>query len=382
MKIIADQAIPFAEQLFSELGTVTLVDGREITSATVKDADLLIVRTVTQVNEALLAGSKVKFVGSATSGIDHIDENYLRDNGIEFAYAPGSNARSVAEYVLSVLCVLADQHGFDLEKRRIGVIGCGHVGSEVLRLMEAVGLETLANDPPLKDKTGDDRYRDLEEVLQADIISLHVPLTHVGSYPTKQMVNSKFLKQLHKETILVNAARGQVVDEQALLAFMDSNHDARVAIDTWANEPAINMDLLNRVSIATPHIAGYSLDGKLRATQMVFQQSCKHAGVEYHETMVEDMLEREMAEVTITDFSSAMEALEMAVLTSYDVRSDSATLRRMLEVEGAQWASYFDDLRNHYPIRREFHAMGVNIPKGADDLQNKLTALGFHVSII
>ena len=381
MKIVIDKDIPFAEQLFSSLGEVTLVEGRSITPAVVRDAGMLIVRTVTRVDQTLLQGSSVGFVGSTTSGVDHIERDYLDRHNISFAHAPGCNARSVAEYLFSSLCVLADQSGFDLAGKRLGVIGCGHVGGEVLRYAEALGMETLANDPPLQESSADPVYRDLEELLDADIITLHVPLTSGGAWPTRNLLNGELLGRLKPDVILVNTARGAVVDESALLAALTRNPAMQLVVDTWGDEPRINVDLLNRAAIATPHIAGYSLDGKLRGSRMVYQQACLHLGVECRDSMVGEMLEKLVAEVPLIDCEDDMEAIQMAVLASYDVRSDSAMLRRIMEIEAGGRAEFFDSLRNGYGIRREFHAMQLRLSAGSESLAGKLTALGFQVTL-
>jgi len=221
MKIIADQQILHVAQAFSELAEVTLCDGREITAESIHEADVLLVRSVTPVNANLLQGSQVKFVASATSGQNHIDSDYLQRNNIGFAHAKGSNARSVAEYVLSSLSVLADQYDFKLKDKTVGIIGCGEVGSRVVAMLETMGIQCIMNDPPLKDSlensanTGE-QYRDLQEVLSADIVTLHVPLTEDGPYPTQKLVDADFLDILNDDVILLNTSRGGVIDEAAL----------------------------------------------------------------------------------------------------------------------------------------------------------------------
>ena len=266
LSIIADRQILLANEAFSKFGDVKLVDGRSIDQQMVKHADVLLVRSVTQVNESLLKDSKVSFVGSATSGIDHIDLEYLEKSKIYFSHAPGSNARSVAEYVLSSLLVAAEYHGFPLSDKTVGIIGCGQVGSRVKRFLQALGVRCLLNDPPLFDLTQDQSYVELDHLFEADIITLHVPLTLDGEYPSYKLVNKSFLDRLKSDVIFINTARGEVVDEIALLGFKKSNPTSSLILDVWCNEPEINTDLLRETFIATPHIAGYSYDGKLKAT--------------------------------------------------------------------------------------------------------------------
>ena len=374
MKIVADNAIPFVQHFFSSLGELQLVDGREIDAAIVKDADVLIVRTVTKVNEELLGNSCVSFVGSTSSGIDHIDTHYLQQCNISFAHAPGCNARSVAEYVLSSLFVLADQEGFKLTDKRVGIIGYGHVGKQVNSFLQSCGVSTLINDPPLKDSTGETGFSELDEVLQSDIITLHIPFTVEGEYQTRHLVNEKFLNSLSSNVILLNTSRGGVVDEEALIRFISQNGAAQLVLDVWDKEPTINTDLLGRTTINTPHIAGYSTDGKLLATRMVFE-ALKNKQRKESPTLPT----AELAEITLDSFSSDLEALQMAVLSSYDVRGDSVSLQRILEISAEKRGVYFHELRNNYPVRREFSAMTVNLHNETVTLEEKLSALGFKV---
>ncbi|MFQ5659614.1 MAG: 4-phosphoerythronate dehydrogenase [Gammaproteobacteria bacterium] len=382
MKIIADKSLPFVERTFSSIGEVSLIDGRHIGPAAIHGADLLVVRTVTPVNAALLQNSSVHFVASASSGIDHVDMDYLRDRGIGFAHAPGCNARSVAEYVLSALFVLADQYTFDLTKKCVGIIGCGHVGSQVLRFLKALGVECIVNDPPLGEAGGDVQCCNLDEVLAADVITLHVSLVEDGPYPTHHMVNQAFLRQIRKDAILINTSRGNVIDEDALMAYLERSRKACTVLDVWAREPRINMDLLSRVTIGTPHVAGYSVEGKRRAVQMVFRQVCDYFNLGCDETMLTALFEPGISEIVVSGFDSELDAVRLAVLACYDVRSDSAALRRMLAVKPDQHTEFFDELRDTYPLRREFNAMSIKLPSGRDSPEAVLRELGFTVASI
>ena len=381
MKIIADKDIPLVERYFSSVGTVTCVDGRAIDRRLVRDADLLVVRTVTRVSEQLLHGSSVSMVASATSGIDHIDLDYLHGAGISLFQAAGANARPVAEYVLSSLCVLAGLDGYELQGKRVGIIGCGNVGSTLLRLLEIMGAECLVNDPPLRDSTGDtQRYRDLAELQSADIISLHVPLQDNGPYPTRGLVDEAFLAKLRSDVVLINTSRGAVVHGPALARFLDACPGARAVLDVWEGEPDVDTELLRRVIIGTAHIAGYSLEGKIRATRMVYGQVCTHLEVEASasdDPEFEDLHGR-MEFASVEDMN---ETLRFAVLAGYDVRGDSAALRRVLEMDAAQRGPYFDDLRRSAGLRREFSAMTIGLPARQQQLRARLAELGFTVEI-
>ncbi|MBI4005610.1 MAG: 4-phosphoerythronate dehydrogenase [Gammaproteobacteria bacterium] len=382
MKIVADHQIPYIQQVFSDFGEIILCGGREITPQRVRDADILLIRSVTRINADLLSGSNVRFVASATSGIDHVDIEYLKQHQIGFAYAPGCNAQSVVEYVLSSLFVLANQKDFQLLDKVVGIIGCGQVGSRLLESLRLIGVKCMVNDPPLRDKTGDAIYRDLEETLTADIITMHVPLTDNGPYPTRQLVNESFLSKINPQGILINTSRGGVIDESLLKKFLKSHDDFSVVLDVWENEPDIDRKLLARIDIGTPHIAGYSTDGKIRATDMIYQEAGKFFN--------HGLLPRPRVEISgigrqdlkIAEDVCDPDAMQMAVLAHYDVRSDSAALRRILEISEEQSGYYFDDLRRNYPVRREFPATTINVSPRKHTLSHKLKLLGFNVVFI
>jgi len=370
LSIVADQQILFAEEAFSAFGDVELVDGRTIDHNTIQDADVLLVRSVTGVNESLLKDSSVKFVGSATSGIDHIDTDFLSQSNISFSHALGSNARSVAEYVLSSLLVLAEQQSFDLREKTVGIIGCGQVGSRVKRFMDALGIECLLNDPLLA-KHSPNNYVELEALQNADIITLHVPLTKDGEFPTHKLIDKTFLEKLKPEVILVNTSRGEVVDEKALLKFKQTNSAATLILDVWCNEPNIDINLVQSSFIATPHIAGYSYDGKLKATKMLFTALDEFFGSELEKP---GLLESEQSEISIDD-----NAIQLAVLQSYDVRSDAIALANLANIKEEQRAIYFDSLRKNYPIRHEFKNKIVHTMSMSHDVSQQLQQLGFKV---
>ncbi len=380
MKILADQQIPFAKEAFQQFGDVTLVHGREITHDNIKNTDILLLRSITQVNKALLEGTPVQFVGTATSGFDHIDQDYLQDKGIAYAYAPGSNARSVAEYILSALFILQEMQGDSLKDKTAGIIGYGHVGSRLARFLQTIGIKCVINDPPLEENSDSDMFVALEEVLKADIISLHVPLTLAGEHATKNLIGADELDQLKEGATLINTARGGVVDESALLEHIERK-PLKTIIDVWENEPDINSDLLQKVHLATPHIAGYSTDGKLRATDMLYQFACNVFEEKPVWQMEKVFSESDRIAVAITDTDNFLETVETLVLSSYDVRGDCAALRNLSGQEQQSRGDYFDSLRKDYPIRREFNHMLLQSEKVSDDLKKAVETLGFHMEL-
>ncbi len=381
MKIIADQQIPHVAQAFSAFAEVMLCNGREITAEKIQHADVLLLRSVTVVDANLLEDTQVKFVASATSGLNHIDLDYLQENNIGLAHARGSNARSVAEYVLSSLFVLADQDDFKFKDKTVGVIGCGEVGSRVVELLEALGVKVIMNDPPLQDKSGDAQYRDIHEIFSADIITLHVPLTSDGSYPTQNLVDAKFLSQLNDDIILLNAARGGVINEAALKNHLASHKNMKVVLDVWEDEPNIDLELLTEIDIGTPHIAGYSTDGKIHATEMIFGSVCEFFKLDYKWDPVFELPAENCLELPLGSELDNQDAIQMAILASYDVRGDSASLRQLPGISIELRSQYFDELRKNYPVRREFPATVVHLPEDRKTLAGKLRQLGFNVKI-
>jgi erythronate-4-phosphate dehydrogenase len=380
MKIVADNAIPFLQHFFSPLGEITAVAGCDIGPAQVRDADVLLVRTLTRVNEELLAGSRVRFVGTPTSGTDHLDIAWLERAGIGWAAAPGCNARSVAEYVVSALLVLTESSGRGLDGMRAGIIGCGQVGSMVARMLRGVGVECVLHDPPLQAATGGAEYLPLPAALDTDIVTLHVPLTRSGRFATAGLVDAAFLDLLRTDAILVNTARGEAVDESALLSALRMRSGLRAIIDVWTNEPSVNTALLLEADIATPHIAGYSTDGRLGATATIADALRRIAGAQRHETTPPDLPDPGVPEVHIAPGMDRMTAVQLAVLSSYDVRSDAIVLRRLALGDAASLARGFSEARNTYPLRREFAAHRVVVPPDTTPVTRAaLDALGFQV---
>jgi erythronate-4-phosphate dehydrogenase len=382
VKIVADRDIPRAGHLFSTIDELQLLDGRQISTAVVTDADAIIVRSITRVDAQLLQGSKVRFVASATSGTDHVDLQYLHDNAIGFSHAPGCNARSVAEYVLSALFALQHMHGGSLADRRAVVIGCGHIGSLLQKLLNTLGIQCAAYDPPLAASTGEAKYLDMDAVESADIISLHVPLVEDGPYPTRHLVNAGFLDRIRPDAILINTARGAVIDETALLDYIRDNNRLRVVLDVWQDEPFISRNLLAAVTIGTPHIAGYSLDGKLKAAHAVFRGVCDYFNIDYDRAAIGANDSSPGKELIMPPEPDHWTALAHAVRATYDILHDHHLLTGLLDTDAQQGAGFFDGLRKHYRVRREFTATDIKLPAADPALQSKMNALGFAVSSI
>lgn len=374
LSVIADRQIPYVKELFSNFGEVQLLDSQSIDNEKIKDADVLLVRSVTKVDNKLLKNTKVSFVGSATSGVDHIDLAYLRENGITFKNALGCNARSVAEYVLSSLFVVSQQNQFSLTGKTVGIIGCGNIGSILKKFLNSLGIKCLVNDPPRSLFDVNETWSSLDEVLCSDIISLHVPLILDGEHPTLNMVNKNFLSKLKSDVVFINTSRGEVVNENDLLSFKKNKPNSTLILDVWCNEPYINMELLKQVLIPTPHIAGYSFDGKLKATKLLADALCddkKIPNVGKCSVPINGNYKH------LLKMSDPKKILELAVIDSYDVRSDAIALYESCNMQKKQGADYFNELREKYPIRREFD----NTILAVDNIDpvdfQKLDELGF-----
>ena len=276
MKILFDENIPYAEAFFSSLGECHAFHGRDLSPAQAREADILLVRSITQVNRELLGDNpNTRFVGTATIGTDHVDRAYLAEHSIPFSNAPGGNAQSVADYVLSSVLVLAQKYQWQLDALSIGVIGAGNIGSKVAIWAEALGMNVLLCDPPLEEAGDTREFVSLEQAMQADIISLHVPLIRTGSHPSYMMFDKARLAMLGKGQTLINTCRGDVVDNQALLALMKSGKALNLVMDVWQNEPNVLNELISYAQLSTAHIAGYSLEGKAKGTEILYRKVCE-----------------------------------------------------------------------------------------------------------
>nr|WP_245397221.1 4-phosphoerythronate dehydrogenase PdxB [Citrobacter rodentium] len=346
--------MPYARELFSRLGEVKAVAGRPIPVGELDDADALMVRSVTKVNEALLAGKPVKFVGTATAGTDHVDDDWLAQAGIGFSAAPGCNAIAVVEYVFSALLMLAERDGFALRDRTVGIVGVGNVGSRLQARLEAFGVRTLLCDPPRADRGDEGDFRALGELVrEADILTFHTPLFKDGPYRTLHLADEALIARLKPGAILINACRGPVVDNAALLARLKAGQALSVVLDVWEGEPELNVELLGKVDIGTPHIAGYTLEGKARGTTQVFEAYSAFIGRAQHVALDTLLPAPEFGRITLHGPLDQPTLKRLAHLV-YDVRRDDAPLRKVAGIPGE-----FDKLRKNYLERREWSSLYV-----------------------
>ena len=354
MKILVDENMPYARELFSRLGDVTAVPGRPIPVSELADADALMVRSVTKVNADLLDGKGIKFVGTATAGTDHVDEHYLERAGIAFSAAPGCNAIAVVEYVFSSLLMLAERDGFELTDRTVGIVGVGNVGSRLQARLEAFGVRTLLCDPPRASRGDAGDFQPLETLVrEADVLTFHTPLFKDGPYKSLHLADEKLISSLKPGAILINACRGPVVDNTALLKCLEKGQDLSVVLDVWEPEPALNVALLDKVDIGTAHIAGYTLEGKARGTTQVFEAFSEFIG-QKHQVALDTLLPApEFGRITLHG-PLDQPTLKRLVHLVYDVRRDDAPLRKVAGMPGE-----FDSLRKNYLERREWSSLYI-----------------------
>jgi len=362
--ILADENIPFAREAFGTLGEVRLKHGRQIAHADLGDVDLLIVRSITRVDAALLAGTRVRFVGTATSGSDHVVAADLERLGIAFHAALGCNANAVAEYMVAAWLTVATLRGEALAGKRVGVVGVGHVGSLVVKMARALGMEPVLNDPPKARETGSDRYRPLHDLHDCDIVTCHTPLTFDGADPTYRLIGESFFERLRPGAWFCSAGRGEVVHEDALHRALDEKRLDAVVLDVWDHEPEIDGRLLARVDIGTPHIAGYSLEGKLNGTAIVYRAACAFLDVAPSWSAGSAAPPRP-AGLPLPGFGDGdvslarldrhgVSALADTVTARYPILRDDEALRKTVGMCASERGKAFDLLRKTYPVRREF----------------------------
>ncbi|MHC5083351.1 MAG: 4-phosphoerythronate dehydrogenase [Planctomycetota bacterium] len=385
MKIVADQNIPFVKECFETIGDVILVAGRDVTPELLADADALLVRSVTKVNADLLDGSAVKFVATATIGVEHVDQDYLAAKGIGFASAPGSNANSVAEYIVAALLTLAKKYKYTLEGKFIGIVGVGNVGSKVETKCRALGLNVVLNDPPLLRQTGDNKYRPVDELFDCNFITMHTPLTREGQDKSYHLADADFFAKMKDGAVFLNSSRGKVHDNAALTAAMQSGKLGSVVLDVWENEPKVDPWLLQNVDLSTPHIAGYSYDGKIAGMVMIYEALCKHFALEITKTNADFLPAPEVAEIIIDpeQFKRDEQAiLHDTVQQVYVINRDDFNMREILSQPDDEQAAFFDSLRKNYPRRREFQNTIVKIADMQSKLAKKLAGIGFQAETL
>lgn len=338
MKVIVDNKIPFIQEAISQIADeVIYAPGKDFTPALVKDADALIIRTRTRCNRALLQGSSVRFIATATIGFDHIDTEYCREAGIAWSNAPGCNSASVAQYLMSSLLLLQQIRGKQLQGLTLGIIGVGNVGTKIIQVAQELGMRVLLNDLPRQDKEGKADFSPLQTLAEeCDLLTFHVPLYKEGKYKTFHLADEAFFRSLKRCPVIINTSRGEVIETNALLYALENNLISDAIIDVWENEPDINLTLLNKAFLGTPHIAGYSADGKANATRMSLDALCRffHLEADYRITPPEP-------ENPVINAATPTEAY----LQMYDPRRDSEALKTNPEL--------FETLRGDYPLRRE-----------------------------
>jgi len=375
MKFIIDDKIPYIKGALEPFGEVIYLSGPQTTPEIVKDADAIITRTRTICNQQLLEGSSVKLIATATIGYDHIDTDYCEKAGIKWTNAPGCNSKSVEQYIASTLFVLAHQNGFQLKGKTIGVIGVGQVGSKVAHVCELFGMKVLLNDPPRGRAEVSEQFCSLNEILQkADIITLHVPLNMKGEDKTFHLADSHFFETLERQPIVINSCRGEVLDTLSAKTALKNGQISGLVVDCWENEPNIDLELLKMVDMATPHIAGYSKDGKANGTSMSVQAISRFfgLGIDHWQAKQVELPEKTLIELDGWNLSNE-EILAKAILATYDIRTDDRVLRKNPEL--------FEKLRGDYPIRREYPVYTIHTKNVNQQTLEILNALGYKLEL-
>ncbi|WP_321326456.1 4-phosphoerythronate dehydrogenase [Thiomicrorhabdus sp.] len=374
-KIVIDDAVPYAHAIFSHLGEIITLPGKSINAATVKDADALIVRSRTQVNEDLLKNSNVSFVGSTVVGLDHINQTYLKNNGITFYSAQGCNANSVAEFIITILFQLAEQFEFDITQKTLGIIGVGNVGQRVYNKAKILGITCLLNDPPRIEKEPglqkNPDFTDLDTCLTADIITVHTPLTKDGNYPTYQLICENKLAKIKPNQIIINAARGGIINEQA----WSKTQTLCNIIDCWENEPYIDEALYKTALIATPHIAGHSLDAKVAGSSMVYHALCQHWNINPSNDWQQQLPEPPQP-IKVIECKSIQKTLNDLFTQTHNIINDDLAIRSKNMIETHQ---KYENYRRNFPIYREWHQHNIFKTQNSK-LNNLLESLGFTLS--
>lgn len=380
MRILADENIPLVESFFAEYGEIRRMPGREINRAALEQADVLLVRSVTRVDRELLQDSQVRFVGTCTIGTDHLDLDYFAEAGIAWASAPGCNARGVVDYVLGCLLALAEGEGVELASRRYGVVGAGEVGGRLVEVLRGLGWNVRVCDPPRQAREAGD-FVSLEEIIEeCDVISLHTPLTLEGEHATFHLLDQARLLQMRPGSWLINASRGAVVDNAALRGQLAQRQDIQAVLDVWEGEPQVDVELAELCWVATPHIAGYSLDGKLRGTAQIYQAFCASQGLEPKVELAELMPTAPLRSLSFADTATPEDVLTTLCRAVYDPRRDDTAFRRSLGGDEEQRRWGFDQLRKHYPPRREIDGLEVDVA-GQASLERVVRALGCQLKV-
>lgn len=370
INLVADENILLLDELFGDLAQVTRVNGRTISAAQVAHADALVLRSTAKVTKALLTGSKVQFVGTCTIGTDHLATDYMDNNKIVWRNAPGCNAAGVGDYVIACLNHAWQTLSIDPRQQTIGIVGAGNVGSRLAQRLNQAGFNLLQCDPPKAD-AGLAGYVGLDELLaNCQIVCLHTPLTKTGVHATENMLNQERIQKLAKGTVLISAGRGEVVDQQALLARQQEHQDLHLFMDVWHQEPNIDKGLFNYSHCVTPHIAGHSLEGKMRGTFMIYQALCEHFGLPVRHK-IEDLIPKpDVSSLQLDPAASPKAVMAAACASVYALMEDNARMRQGHD---------FDLLRKNYPVRREFTSLQLQGITNAE-CATMMQGLGFGVA--
>jgi erythronate-4-phosphate dehydrogenase len=373
MKIVADNKIPFLKGVLEPYAEVAYYPGTEINAKLVNDADALLVRTRTKCNANLLENSKVKFIATATIGFDHIDTAYCESKDIRWTNAPGCNSVSVMQYIASALVFLSEKYNFNYSDKTLGVVGGGNVGSKVALLASGLGMKALLNDPPRERVEGKGKFVSLQKIQEnADIITFHVPLNNEGVDKTYHLVDEDFLHSIKPETIIINSSRGEVVSAASLKKALKEKKIKAALLDVWENEPLIDKELLDLVDIGTPHIAGYSADGKAMGTAMSVQALSRFFNFNLNNWLPDNIPQVHNNKIEIDcEELNIQEVINKAVLATYNIENDSTALKKSLKTFEAQ--------RGNYPLRREFHAYEVCLKNDKNNIGQLLSTLGFRI---
>ena len=373
LRIVADDKIPFLKGVLEPFAEVTYLPGNQINRTNIMGSDALLVRTRTRCNSELLAGTPVKYIGTATIGFDHIDTAFCEENNIRWISAPGCNSSSVQQYIAAALLRISAESGLSLKGKTIGIIGVGNVGSKVQKLANVLGMNVLLNDPPRERKEGKNNFIGLDQLLiESDIITLHVPLNMDGDDRTFHMFNNEVFYKVKRRCWLINSSRGEVVETEALKNALSNERIAGAVIDVWEREPEIDIPLMHMAFLATPHIAGYSADGKANGTAMIVKNLCESFNIPltgWYPSEVPGTQDPVLA-IDCTGKTSE-EIVRKAVNHTYNIVEDDVRLRFD--------PSRFEIERENYPVRREFSYYSINLKDGNEEAEKLLRDLGFKV---
>lgn len=373
MKLIVDENIVLGKEAFSLLGETTFVGGREITNQILLDTDILIVRSITKVNKELLKNTKVKFVGTATIGTDHIDLKYLEENNIEFSSAAGCNSYSVAEYVFSAITYFGNKYNFDLAEKSIGVVGYGNIGTKVAKIANAIGMKVFINDPPVERYSSEKIFSPLEEALKCDIITFHVPLNKDGIDKTVHLLDEKNLSLIKDNAILINSSRGPVVSNQDLKERLKEKNNIHTVLDVWETEPNFDYELFGLVEIGTPHIAGYSFEGKINGTKIIYDALTDYLKIPNTWKPIFDAVVDN--KIDISENNNYSKVFSYLFEKSYKIIEDDFLMRKSESLSAEERGKYFDSLRKNYRIRRELNNFEAILKSDDSKLKNVLDVL-------